>query len=422
MSQDMTTSQEVQADEAKLNALLSGEEPSSDGGEETPASETETSGDTTEATETETADEGAEEAAETEADEAEEEPADETADEEAEEEPSELTLGESDRDYSAAAYEKAAKHYSRTHGVQLNPEDPAHRALLKEVMDRGEALKRQREERETAETKKADEASTADADKTKTELSPEQRTANITQFIQNVSQVAKSRVVPEVAMYTAKTLGGALAKLFWPERFKSDTPAEDRISLDHVTQEQANEFTQAVMTLQYLSMEDMGPMLYGTFRDHLGTDPVWGTVQREAIDASAFEHLETSLGAERFADMEKLVTDGTLKEIMNKNPNVFKNIVAGDGNNPVLNQAARFDAAYKFARGEKTLEQVSRAVQTGKKQATDNAKKVAASRVAAGNSRGGFSKGPSEGQKLVSDITSGGGSKFSKAVQSQLKR
>jgi guanyl-specific ribonuclease Sa len=114
------------------------------------------------------------------------------------------------------------------------------------------------------------------------------------------------------------------------------------------------------------------------------------------------------------------VDNGSLKKVIADNPKIFQNFKAD--NDPVLNHAAKLELAYKIARGDQTVQQVTKAVETGKKQATDTAKKVAASRVAPGSSPSGFSKPPSEAGKLVNDIVSGGGSKFSKAVASQLRK
>jgi hypothetical protein len=382
-------------DNAAINALLSGES-----GEAAAASESEQdTGTTTEERETETAES---EEQPTETAEAVEETEEVAEAEEAEEE-SELSIEESDRDYSDAAYKKAADHYSKTKGVQLNPDDPAHRALLKEVMDRGETLKRNRAELEAAKSKTAEEAKATEEVATTTEpvkLTPEQLQANIDIF----ENVAKARIVPQVALHVASRFVRAL----WPG---------EKIEM---TQEQANDFTSALHSFFLMAIEDISPQINGMVNQNLATDPVWGPARDEAIEARAFEHLDKTKGAEWFASMETLVDNGTLKKVIADNPQIFKNMRVDK--DPVLNHAAKLELAYKIARGDQTVQQVMRAVETGKKQATDNAKKIASGRVVAGTPKSGFNKSPSGAQDLVNSITQGGGSRFSQAVKTQLRK
>jgi hypothetical protein len=67
---------------------------------------------------------------------------------------------------------------------------------------------------------------------------------------------------------------------------------------------------------------------------------------------------------------------------------------------------------------------VRKAVETGRKQAAETAKKVAASRVAPGKPKGGFSGPVNEAEKIIGQITRGPGTKsnFSEAVKQQLMR
>jgi len=142
---DAATSQATTTEgtEAELDALLGGE--GNDGGssaatEEVEAGEPQTE---TETEEAETGDESGEEGESTEADpgeESEEETETEEGAEDEGDEESELTFDENDRDYSDAAYEKAAKVYSKNLKVQFDPKDPKDRAVLREMMQRKEAF------------------------------------------------------------------------------------------------------------------------------------------------------------------------------------------------------------------------------------------------------------------------------------------
>lgn len=334
----------------------------------------------------------------------EEEAETEEATEEAEEEESEeLSIEDGDRDYSQAAYEKAAKHYSKTLGVQLNPDDPAHRALLKENMDRGEALK-QLTAKQEADKAKPEEVKAVEETKPAEvrAATPEQ----IEEGLKTIYDLAKQRNVPQVATANASRL----VKALWPN--------ED-IKL---SQEQANDINSTLHGMFLQALDDALPFLFQGVNNNMAADPVWGPARSEAVDARAFEHLDKTKGAEWYASMETLVDNGTIKKVIAENPQIFKNIRAGDGKDPVLNRAAQLEAAFKIARGDQTIQQVTRAVETGKKKATDLAKKIAAGRVSAGTPKSGFNTGKSEGGELVRNITQGGGSKFSAAVKSQLHK
>lgn len=322
------------------------------------------------------------------------------------EEESDFTPDERDRDYSQAAYEKAALHYSKTHKIQLDPQDPAHRVLLKEIMDRGRELSAQRALKEADEKAKTDEGRAADEETVRQAARPTPE--QIQQGLAKIQEYAKQRVVPEVAMHVTNRF----VKALWPK---------EKVT---VSQEQANDFASALHEFFIMALDDAAPAVYGMVNQSLGNDPVWGTVQQQAIDASAFERLDKNLGAERFADMERLVTNGTIKSIIDKNQNLFRGIVAGDGKDPVANRAAQIEAAYKFARGENALEEVSRAVKTGEKKASDKARKIAAGRTSPGTPKGGFNRGTTESQDVVNQITrgEGSGSRFSNAVKSQIHK
>lgn len=401
------TSQEttqVAENAAELDALLGGE---TGGGSSSEATQTEESAEETEASEVEegsesepteeVGDEGAEEEP---ASESEEEATEEEADEE-----SELSVGDSDRDYSDAFYAKYAKQLAQTKKIQLDPNDPAHRALLKEIIDRGEALKRQRAAVEAEESEEETSARTEEPTGP-TKPTPEQ----IQTFIDNAAKVAKQRLVPQVSMRVATRLTKAL----WPDE-----------ALE-ITQEQADSITSALSEAFWMQLEDALPAIHGATRQFLSGDEVFGHVETVTIREQAFERLDAAVdkktGNPVYPDLEKLATSGALKKAMKANPWI-KDIQSGDGRNRVLNEAARIDAAYKIARGESVNpEVVSRAVATGKRQEADRNKKIAAGRTTPGKPTGGLGKKVPAGQRLVEDITGGGGSKFARAVANDIVR
>jgi len=401
MATETATSQEtaVPSSESELNALLGGAGPESSSAEATQTEESAAE------TETDTPETGSEEAGEEAGkEEAPEEEAEaEEAEEEAAEEESEFSIDENDRDYSEAAYKKAADHYSKTYKVQLDPNDPAHHALLKEVIDRGEALKRQQAERAEAEAKGDDEKpeEKVEAAAQPTKPTPEQ----IQAFIKNAGEVAKARVVPEVSMHVATTF----VKALWGDE------APEKLS-----QQQADGITTALSQAFWMQLEDALPAIYNSMRGALGNDPVIGRVETMAIREAAFEHLDgltdKATGKQLYPNLEQMVESGAIQRAMQSNAWI-KNVVAGNGRDRVANYAAQVEAAYKIARGEQVNpETVQKAVQTGKKQEAERAKKIAAGRTTPGKTKGEIGKGPSPGQQTVNEIVSGGGSKFSHAL------
>jgi len=298
----------------------------------------------------------------------------EAAEEEAAEEETELSIDENDRDYSDAAYKKAADHYARTKKIELDPQDPAHRALLKEIMDRGEALNRQRQEAE----RQPDKAATGEGGARPGEYSrPAPSAEEIRVFTENAAKVAKARLIPEIAMHVTTSYVKAL------------NPGHD-FDEEPISQEVANNFTAALSEFFWMQLEDALPVLLGQSRQSLSADPVFGQVEAQTIGAQAFErmdHMKGKDGRPLYPDLEEMVESGALKKALDANPQIAK-MKAGDGRNPIANQLLRFRTAYALAR------------------------KTAPGRTSAGKPgvRGGT-------RQVLSDITGGGGSKFSQALR-----
>lgn len=341
----------------------------------------------------------------------------EEAEQEVEEEETELAIDEKDRDYSDAAYQKAADHFARTKKVTLDPNDPTHRALLKELIDRGEAIKAMKSKAAVEEKPATEEA----AGKTETEApqpqvrqkpTPEQ----VKQFLTNAETVAKQRLIPEVALNNATKF---IKALYAPNLRNGD-------EIPDPTQEDANALQGVFHEMFLQAMEDILPDLQGSTRNYLSSDPVFGAVERQAVSANALEVMDGMKDAAKkplYPDLEEMVDSGSLRKALNDNPQI-SSMVAGNGRDPVANQVLRLQTAYKIARGESvniSVSTVTKAVDTGKKQAEQRAKKLAAGRVGSGTPRG-LGKGPSQAQQFVSDLTGGTGSRFSAAIAAQRKR
>lgn len=395
MSIDTTATSQVEGTVEDLEQMLGGGEESST----TEAEEAEQPSETTDGQTDEGAEAEAEEATET-AEEAEEEAG--AVEEEADEAETE-SFDENDDDYSEAKYKQAAEHYSKTKKIQLNPEDPTHRVLLKELMDRGRDFKSLKEQREQEAAAKTDEGKTADetaAPAAKTPPTEEQ----IQGFLTNVEKFASEGVIPQVSMKIANGIADSLASALWGKEYKGGIK---------LTQEAADKLTKALRTAFYAELEQASPLIAGLSLQTVSQDPLINRMVSNEVKSQALENLiEPKDGKQLYPDLEKMVDGGQLRKVMTANPWIAQ-IKAGNGKDLVKNYEAQVGAAYKIAHGESTADQVRQAVQTGKNQAKTHANKVAASRVAAGKSKGGFVK---EKVSDVDRIVSGSGSKFGAAV------
>jgi hypothetical protein len=280
-------------------------------------------------------------------------------------------------------------------------------------MDRGEAIKSFKAQKEADAARKATEEAAPKAEEQSQQPPTKPTPEQIQAFTQNTAAYAKSRIVPEVAKYAAGRVATALAKTLWPD--------ED-VKMPDITQDRANDLTAALSELFYMQLEDALPAILGHSRMSMSADPVFGRVEQDTIRAQAFEQMDgmkDTAGKTLFPDLEEMVDNGTLRKVVAENPEISK-MRAGNGSDPVANEKLRLQTAYRIARGERvnlSVQTVTTAVETGKKQAESRAKKIASGRVSSGAPKGGFSKGQSQGQQMISDIVSGTGSKFSAALK-----
>lgn len=392
MDEATSQSSETQeaADRAEIDSLLGGGEPEKPAAEEVQTEESADAGET-----------GETELDGTEAEVSDDEPADE-ADESAEteeEESDELSIADTDRDYSQAAYERAAKVFSKNLATPFDPNDPKDRRALKEIMDRGEALKAAKAAAESTETEEetVDEKQPEQVDP-RAAKTPEDIRANI----ETVQQFAKSKVVPQVALHVANRF----VKSLWPNE---KTP---------MNQEQANEFTAAVMEMMVFGLQEMMPSISGQTLAQLGADPVYNRVTGMAVREAALESLDTQRDASgnlKFPDLERMVDRGDIQRAIKANDWIMK--VDFNERDPIKREAKRIEAAYKLARGEQVSPAtVGKAVQTGKKQAEAAAKARGAARTAPGKSKGELDSGPSAGDKFVNELVSSREGAFDRAA------
>lgn len=332
-----------------------------------------------------------------------------------EEEAGELELGESDHDYSQAAYERAAKIFSKNLKLppdkQFDPNDPKDRAALKEMMDRGEnfkTLQQQLEEAKKAGTKDekkeaTEEAATKEASRPPTE-------EEIKTFVDRAEEVAKAAIIPQVSMRFASGFVNVMAKVLW-----GDEAPKGGVKL---TQAEADQVTTMLGTgFNMMLMQNSGVITNGVksaiFADRGVANAV--NLSTREIGLQTIGEMKDAKGAELYPDLGDLVDSGKLKSVLKANPAIAQ-IKAGDGSDPAANYAAQVEAAIKIARGEAGTANIAKAVALGKKQADLRAKRLGASRVAAGTTKG-IRSAPSHAEKTVNEIVSGKGSAFEAAVE-----
>ena len=382
-----TSQPEAATEAAELNALLN-LDGTTDGKGTAEAVETEEPAETEEAVETAEVEEVAEEV---------EEVADEAAEttEEADEE-SELALDEGDRDYSDSAYKKAAEFYSKKLKVQFDPNDAKDRVTLSRLLQDRDALAAQRAEIEAAKAEETDEAEPAETKDAVPDAA--QRAERVKAAITNLQSYAKTRIVPEVAMHLSNRLGKAL----WGKEF------------DSFPQEQANEISEVFTEMGYHLLNDSLESLKQQIFSALGADPIMTRVTTMAVREGAFEYLDglkDSAGTARYPDLERMVDRGDIQKALKDNPWIAKS--SFDEKDPIRREAKRIEAAYKIARGETVIPQVTKAVQTGKKQAEAAARARGAARVAPGKTKGPIGQQPTEGEQLVTHLTTSRRGRFS---------
>lgn len=146
-------------------------------------------------------------------------------------------------------------------------------------------------------------------------------------------------------------------------------------------------------------------------------DRVHDMATREAAIDELLE-AKDSKGAVEFPDLERLVNSGAIKQAMNS-PDLKDAVFAKD---PYKNLVAKMKIAYKMAQGQRTDPQMlQKAVERGRKDANDRARKVAAGKLPPGSSAAGFTKA-SPNRDFVSNLLgNSNGGKFSRALAQSKK-
>jgi hypothetical protein len=310
-----------------------------------------------------------------------------------------FNVSDLETDYAESAYTKAAAHFSKQFGKTLNPNDAGDRAILKELMDRGqkiaEAGRQSEEEPEEEETEAAPAAEAAPA-KTPQEV--------MKLRLDGAKAYAKESVVPEIAMDFAQ----AFVESLWPGKNVK------------VTQEQATALTQTMTAFGAMLVGDAIPSILGAVPGAVSNrypmfDKVITMAEREAVVDEVMGAVDAQ-GNPQFPGIDRLIENGTIKKLVNGEQ--LKDAVFNK--DPFKNMIAKTKMAYKMARGEGfDPKLISTAVNRGKELARERARKVSAGRVPAGSSRSATAGRERSGASFVENLAKAGhsGGAFSRMLK-----
>jgi hypothetical protein len=341
--------------------------------------------------------------------------ADEAGEQATETEAEEFQLpSEEERDFTEDVYERAAAHYSKTLKVELDPNDPAHRALLRENILRGQALARQSQ---AAETESEEEAGKEEAAKTQTEETPQVLAQQRADYLKRIDDYAQTRIVPEVAQEIAKEF----LTVLWP--------AEMKAGKLKVTPELATGLTKFLTKFGVMLLHNEVPTMMDSYVPGVVNSafPMIGRVHNEAVMGQALEDMageKNSAGQLLYPALEERANDGTIARVRKENPWLNEIKPRGkDGrivSDPVQIAKYQLAAAMKIVGGANPRE-IAKAVETGKQQNRKAEQTKRLGRLATGESKGQFGKATTPEDEVFGPMKDLGGtsldrelSKFSK--------
>lgn len=309
-------------------------------------------------------------------------------------------LEESDleTDFSDASYHKAAEHYSKTFGKNLDPNDAGDRRILQELLQRGQKIRELQSSRE--ETPEVEETP-EETPKPAASLTPEQREANTVAIMEHFEKYAEQAVVPKVAERFANKFLAAL----WPGK-KID-----------FSQEQSTALAKAFTAFGSMLIFDAMPSFLNAVPNALvENDPIFATVRDMGMRESAVDEMLSATGrdgAGLYPDFERLVDNGSIKRMMNSEE--LKGAKFND--DPQKNLVAKLKIAYKMARNQPVnTDLIRKANERGALAERDRQRKVRSGRLPSGSSGTGFAN-PSRAENFMSGLIGSSGSKFSRALK-----
>lgn len=310
---------------------------------------------------------------------------------------SELAPTEAETDYSDEVYQRFAQHFNKqfklTPDQQLNPENPLHRQLLREIIQRGEDFRRLQAQAvtEPVPEQPAEEAEPEPAPQPET---PEQ----VMQFMQSVDRFAESRVRPEVA----KVFLGDFLTALWGDKGQKLAAS--------ASPEAAKQFTKGMMKFGYLFLNDALPEILQQYVPQLlGTSyPGFERVTQDAVFEAALENVSAAVdpnGEPLYPELDELLDNESFDAVYQANPWLRDHRFADRNGrllHPVEQEQRRLEMAIALARGQRPpAEMLQQAVETGRQQVRRQQQQAGAGRLAPGESSGGFEQAGDEADKVL---------------------
>lgn len=325
----------------------------------------------------------------------------------------ELPEEELETDYSETAYARAAEHWKKR-GVELDPKNEGHRALLRDWLDRGrdarEARARLEEldnEPEEEETPAKEQPATAEA------KTPEQY---MKETWDNSKKYAEETYNPEMSRDALVPFVTAVANIFWPGKGHGETIAKN------ITPEDIKALSLAIRPAISMELAMAMPSIFqGVPQMVTSAFPYLGEVHTSAMKERAVEELVGAMNEEGkplYPNLEQLIENDTIRGIMNGpdlkdergKPVVFSR-------DPYKNLVATVKAAYRIANNQRVdVKSVERAARRGREVEQARQRRVSAGRMSPGRSAAGTASA-SEPNSLKTALLGGTGSKFSRLLQ-----
>jgi hypothetical protein len=320
-----------------------------------------------------------------------------------EEEQAEEETGEEDfdvstleTDFAESAYERAAAHYSKQFGKQLDPNDQGDRAILRELMERGRKISELQTAEPEEEEEEGTEAATEEKPAAVTAKTPEEV---FTAQIESARTYAKGNVNPIAVKELFRPVISGLFEVAWGE--KGINLVKGKTDAELVPLAQAMD---SLMTLK--GMEIAGGIIGNVPKAVEGAYPFFSKSQDLAEKEAAVDEI---LGDPAYAGFDKLVDSGAINQAL-ASPELKNAVFNRD---PFKNRVAKLKFAYKLARGQRPDPKVlGEAVKRGKEAEKDRARRVAAGRTLPGSSSRGAA--PATRGNLIGQLVQNGSSRAAK--------
>jgi hypothetical protein len=307
----------------------------------------------------------------------------------------EFDVSDLETDFAESAYKRAAEHYSKQFGKELDPNDQADRALLRELMERGRKISELQAGQETEEEEETEETTEAPA----TETAPKTPEEVITAQLESARNYAKTNINPIILAKAFTPMIHAMAKVFWGDKAKSFIESTKPEALMELAQEM-----DTVMTLK--GMEIANGILPNVGKAVESAYPFFSKSQDLAEKEAAVDEI---LGDKAYAGFDKLVDSGAINRAL-ASPELKDAVFHKD---PFKNRVAKLKFAFRLARNERVdPKMLAEASKRGREAERTRSVRVAAGRTPPGSSNRGTA--PAGTGKFISQLVQNGSSRAAK--------